>query len=71
MAEKQIRLPGASAPSELVIEKHQAIIEAFQEMHAALSRAFESLPAGGVITVARTVKGDVIKVSFRQGEEIE
>jgi hypothetical protein len=67
---KQTRLAGMPAPSDELVAKQQALIHAFETFHKLFLETFEAIPEGGTVTIARKIKGDVVKVSFRSGQDV-
>ena len=68
---KQPRMPGFPGTPDEDMQKRQRLVKAFQQLHAALLEHYEASPEGTVITLARKIKGHVIKVAFRVGAQEE
>lgn len=71
-SEKQEKLPGTFSPAtQAAIKKAEILTTLFDGLQAVLSTSTEGLPANGEtqITIARMVRGDMLKVTYRPGEE--
>lgn len=70
-AEKQSTLPGTPGPSERAIKKAEILTTLFDGIQAVLCTSTEGLPANGEtqITIARIVRGDMVKIIYKPGEE--
>ncbi|HEV2498605.1 MAG TPA: hypothetical protein VGY31_03380 [Terriglobia bacterium] len=65
---RQMRIVGVPGPPKEQIERLEALKAALQDLHSILEMQSRGLLPGSVISIARTIKGDELKVSLKRGK---